>query len=239
MTKFDETRWSEKDFVSEYLKAADIFILERRKLLEILRSFYKHFLKEKKQNRLLDLGCGDGILIRELLKIDDSISATLIDGAEDMLKKAKENLAGFKNLDFIRASFQELLNTDIQLPDFDLVVSSFAVHHLTLEEKSALFEYIYSHLNEGGYFLNIDVILAPAEALERWYLSLWKEWIMEQQTALKKENKYGDIICRYKDNEDNKPDTLTDQLRALKAAGFRDVDCFYKYGIFAMFGGGK
>jgi len=37
----------------------------------------------------------------------------------------------------------------------------------------------------------------------------------------------------------NKPDTLANQLRALKSAGFVDVDCYFKNGIFVVFGGAK
>lgn len=53
------------------------------------------------------------------------------------------------------------------------------------------------------------------------------------------DNSYDDIIQRYKDNRDNKPDTLDKQLKALKSVGFKDVDCYYKYGIFTMYGGRK
>jgi len=35
----------------------------------------------------------------------------------------------------------------------------------------------------------------------------------------------------------NKPDTLSNQLTALEEAGFLDVDCYFKNGIFAVFGG--
>jgi len=52
-------------------------------------------------------------------------------------------------------------------------------------------------------------------------------------------NSSDDIIQRYKDNRDNKPDTLDEQLNALKSVGFKDVDCYYKYGIFTMYGGRK
>ena len=88
--------------------------------------------------------------------------------------------------------------------------------------------------------MNIDVVLAPSDALEEWYLSLWNTWIEERKIALGIEgNYYEDVIRRYKDNTDNKPDTLKNQLKALESAGFEDVDCFYKYSIFSMFGGKK
>lgn len=88
--------------------------------------------------------------------------------------------------------------------------------------------------------MNIDVVLSPTENLEKWYLLLWKEWIDERKKSSGTEGHYfDDIIDRYKNNKDNKPDTLEDQLNALKGIGFRDVDCFYKYGIFSMYGGRK
>ena len=174
------------------------------------------------------------------MRIDDSIVATLIDGSEDMLNKAAERLKDFKNINFIKASFQEIIDKKIALQNFDFIVSSLAIHHLTMKEKKPLFRTIYSHLNVEGYFLNIDVILAPSDALEQWYLSLWREWISERKTTMGiEDNSYDDITQRYKDNRDNKPDTLDEQLNALKSVGFKDVDCYYKYGIFTMFGGRK
>jgi ubiquinone/menaquinone biosynthesis C-methylase UbiE len=74
--------------------------VERKRLLEILKTFYKYFIGNKPNSNILDLGCGDGILIYELLKIDNSIEATLIDGSEDMLKKAKDRLEDFETILF-------------------------------------------------------------------------------------------------------------------------------------------
>lgn len=240
MTEFNKSNWAKAEFSQEYRDNADIYIVERRRLLKILKSFYKHFLCNKQQKKVLDLGCGDGIITHEFLKVDDFLSATLVDGSEDMLDKAKERLRGFKNIQFIKASFQEVLEKNILHQTFDFVVSSLAIHHLTMKEKIALFKNIYSHLNINGYFLNIDVILAPTEILEQWYLSLWRDWIAERKTILGIEGDFfDDIIDRYKNNKDNKPDTLENQLNALKDIGFRNVDCFYKYGIFSMYGGRK
>ena len=103
-----------------------------------------------------------------------------------------------------------------------------------------MFKSLYAHLNPGRFFLNIDVILAPSGSLEPWYLKLRQEWMDDRKTAFGiSDSISGDIIHRYKDNKDNKPDTEDDQLSALKEIGFRDVDCFYKYGIFAIYGGKK
>lgn len=240
MTEFNKSQWAKAEFTQEYRDSADVYIVERRRLLEIMKSLYGHFIGNKPNNNVLDLGCGDGIVIQELLKIDNSIAATLIDGSKDMLNKAKDRLEDFRNIHFIQASFQEILNKNIVLQRYDFIVSSLAIHHLTMEEKTALFRTIYSYLNVGGYFLNIDVILASSDALEQWYLLLWKQWIDERKSSLGIESDhYDDIIRRYKDNTDNKPDTLDAQLYALQTIGFKDVDCFYKYGIFTMYGGKK
>lgn len=74
----------------------------------------------------------------------------------------------------------------------------------------------------------------------KWYLSLWEDWIIETKWNLGiAGDQFVDIIQRYKDAEENKPDTLQRQLEALRAAGYADVDCYYQYGIFTMFGGRK
>ena len=239
MSEFNKSQWAKAEFAQEYRDSADVYIVERKRLLEILKSFYRHFIGNKPYQNVLDLGCGDGIVIYELLKIDTSIEATLIDGSEDMLNKAKDRLRDFRKIHFILASFQEILNNKIVPQKYDFIVSSLAIHHLTMDEKIALFRTIYACLKNEGFFLNIDVVLAPSDALEHWYLSLWKQWIEERTSSLGESNHYADIIRRYKDNTDNKPDTLDAQLNALQTSGFKDIDCFYKYGIFVMYGGRK
>lgn len=240
MTEYDGSRWASPEFAQEYRDGADVFIVERWRLLQIVKSFYNNFLKNKPGNNVLDLGCGDGIVIHQLLEIDCSIKGTLIDASADMLNKARERLKDFDDLLFFQGSFQDILNKNIGLQSYDFVVSSLAIHHLTMEEKTALLGYIYSHLENGGYFVNIDVVLAPSDALEQWYLVLWKQWLNERKSFLGIEgDDYDDIVRRYKDGTENKPDTVDAQIKAMKNVGFKDVDCFYKYGIFTIYGGRK
>jgi tRNA (cmo5U34)-methyltransferase len=238
MSEFNTSNWAKSEFSKGYRDNADVFIVERRRMIAILQSFYAYFMKDGTSKTVLDLGCGDGIVTAAVADVDPSISATLVDGSSDMLKKAGEKLAGLKTARYIQASFQDLIRKDILEGDFDMIVSSLAIHHLAMEEKTSLFKIIKAHLKPGGRFVNIDVVLAPDGTLEQWYMSLWKDWINEKKKALGMSGaEFENITRQYKDAEENKPDTLDDQLNSLRKIGFGEVDCYYKYGIFTLFGG--
>jgi len=240
MSYFDKTNWAKPDFVQQYRDNADIYIVERRKMYEIMKSFYRHFISNNKGPDILDLGCGDGIITHELLSIDRSIRATLIDGSDDMLQKAKERMRDYPNTLFQKISFQEILQQGQLNSSYNFIVSAQAIHHLSRDEKSKLYEMIYAHLHPNGFFLNIDVIIGPADSLEQWYMQLWKEWMEIEKTAQGIEGEpFNDVISRYKEAGENRPDTLEVQINMLKDIGFSNVDCYYKYGIFAIFGGMK
>lgn len=238
MTDFKRTNWANPEFARGYRDNADIFIVDRRRMLSILQSFYLHFVTDGTVKKVLDLGCGDGIVTSAIAGVDGRLSATLVDGSEDMLKKARERLSGLRRPRYIHSSFQEMLAGDTVRGKFDFIASSLAIHHLSMNEKKALFKKIYRLLKAGGCFVNIDVVLAPSGPLEQWYLSLWKDRIAERTWDLGiARGAFKGIIRQYKDAEENKPDTLKDQLDALRTIGFKDVDCYYQYGIFTMYGG--
>jgi len=239
MDTFNQSAWAQETFSKDFLEKADIYIQERRKMIRSMSSLFSYYFKEKSNIHTLDLGCGDGVLTEALISKNGTIIATLVDGSLTMLQKARERLTSYSGMHFIHASFQELLTGTIPLDHFDLCVSSFAIHHLEMREKTNLFRYICGHLNAGGHFVNIDVVLSPSQGLEEWYFSIWREWMQYMQEQLNvKDELPEDIIKRYKDPLSmNKPDTLEDQLEALRETGFRDVDCYYKNGIFSVFGG--
>ena len=240
MTDFNSTRWANNEFTQEYRDNADIFIVERKRMIEILVSFYRHFISGNSNISILDLGCGDGILTHHILELNPSISATLIDASEDMLSKAEERLNGFKNVHFINASFQDIMGTSHLLNKYDLIISSLAIHHLDTNGKSGLFKLIFERLNQPGYFINIDTMLSPSHTVEQWYMRLWEDWVKEKKISVGIDGDiFNDITRRYKDADENKPDTLDNQLKILREIGFKEVDCYYKYGIFAIYGGCK
>jgi len=241
MKTFGDSSWAKEDFSKKYLERADIYIVERRKMFRIVASFFGHFFEGRTGISLLDLGCGDGVFTEELLKIDDRISATLVDGSEAMLQRARQRLEAYRCVHFIRASFQEILDNGTELPEVDLCLSSQAIHHLEMKDKASLFRYIHTHLKAGGCFVNVDVVRAPSKEVQEWYLAMWRDWMGEMFGRFRIDDELPqDIIKRYEDPASmNRPDTLEAQLEALRDAGFRDVDCYYKHGIFVIFGGRK
>jgi tRNA (cmo5U34)-methyltransferase len=241
MSDFNKSAWADNKFAQNYLDKADIYVVERRKMFCLVSSLVSHFRHGERDIQLLELGCGDGALTEELLKTSTGVSATLLDGGEGMLQKARERLKGYPNTTFIQVTFQDLLGGKIKLQTYDFIVSSMAIHHLEMDEKASLFRLIASCLKPGGRFVDIDVVLPPSEELEGWYFAIWKDWLAHMMGLYNIQDEVPeDPIRRYKDPSSmNKPDSLANQLRALESAGFVDVDCYFKNGIFVIFGGKK
>ncbi|MCG6550696.1 MAG: methyltransferase domain-containing protein [Candidatus Magnetominusculus sp. LBB02] len=236
--EFDKSKWADTAFSRDYLDKAEIYIVERRMMFSLVNSFCRHFINGPLS--LLDLGSGDGALTHELLKAGTAASAVLVDGSKDMLDKAEARLKDFDlPKQFINCSFEEMVRQQDFPSGFDMVVSALAIHHLITDDKAALYNKIYRLLNRGGYFVNVDVVIAPSDSIENWYMEIWKDWMRTKQAALGVDEPVEAIIHRYKDLAENKPDTLDCQLAMLKNAGFKEIDCYFKYGIFTIFGGKK
>lgn len=238
MSEFKKSRWADGEFSQNYRDDADIYLPFRSQFIEVSKSLYGHYISKSSKAKVLDLGCGDGLFIQELSKSFKLSKVTLVDGSLEMLEAAKKRLSGQNRNYYIQASFQQLLANDPLNDNFDFIYSSLAIHHLPLDKKKKLYAYIYGHLSSGGWFIHYDVVLPQSEKLEKWYLSLWREWIKMHPYKEKREQLLG-IPEQYKSNSDNMPDTLEAQLEVLKDVGFCNVDCFYKYGIFSLFGGSK
>jgi tRNA (cmo5U34)-methyltransferase len=238
MANFEESRWADSEFSQGYRDDAEIFLPFRGRFIEVSKSLYGFFLSQHPAVKVLDLGCGDGLFIQELTRSFTPATVSLVDGSAEMLAAARRRLAGQDGINFIQASFQELLSHDPLQESFDFIYSSLAIHHLPFAEKKRLYRYCHEHLSPGGWLVLYDVVLPPSGGLEKWYLSLWREWIAAHPAKERRDQLLA-TPEQYKGNADNMPDTLESQLAALRELGFANVDCFYKYGIFSLFGGSR
>lgn len=212
-------------------RAAD-YDRNRRQVIPCFDDFYDTFadvlpFAPDAKIRILDLGAGTGLLTACLAARFGQAHCVLADSSKGMLAKARERFAGEARFEF------QVLDFGAQpLPtSFDVVASALAIHHLPGEEKLALFRKVRASLNPGGAFLVGDLVLGPSPQSEALYQRIWAE--RAKKAGLSDADWRASVASRNAD----RTSTLTVQLDWLRAAGFADVDCWYKSFVFAVFGG--
>jgi serine/threonine protein kinase len=239
ITNFKELLWADENFSRGYREMADIILPDRQRLYQVLRSFFRHHLAGRRSLRVCDLGCGDGALAAELLAVDPTIILDLVDGSPEMLAVARQRFGERPNTTYLDVEFDAIIRQEVRFGPFDFIMSSFAIHHLHHAEKAVLFQRLIDGLQPGGWFLNIDVVLPDQELLTGWLIELWRDQILEAERRGCPPRTCRNVPEESWNNPDNKYATLGLQLKALRTAGFTEVDCHYRNGIFGIYTGRK
>ena len=203
--------WSSTQHALDYLKQADS-IPHRTEGEAVLLDCVPASAR-----RILDLGSGDGRLLR-LLKLDrPHAQAVAVDFSPVMLESVRQNFAGDPSVAVVEH------NLDRPLPGlgvFNAVVSSFAIHHLAHERKRSLYAEVFGLLAPGGVFCNLEHVASPTPALHERFLQRLGIPLLGEDPS----NKLLDVET---------------QLQWLREIGFTDVDCHWKWLELALLAGGK
>jgi len=113
-------------------------------------------------SRVLDLGSGTGNLSALIASCGELVS---VDVSENMETIAKRKMRHLANRRFIRADILEVFTQE--LGKFDAVISTYAVHHLTDQEKQQLFALIFDHLLPSGAAVFGDLMVQNDSEKER------------------------------------------------------------------------
>jgi tRNA (cmo5U34)-methyltransferase len=230
-----------KNQIDYYIFSKDVILCDRKKHLETMIELFTTYFSERSGRRFLDVGCGDGALSRILFDRFPDNEFHLLDGSHTMLEKAREYLqAG--NTVFHNDTFENFFGKNEHENYFDFIFSSMAIHHVEHHKKFELYSKIFTMLNSGGLFVNIDVVLPTSSKSEAIQFKMWTDYISELLKNLKREDDVGthDILpVSYKKKSENKPSSLMSQLNMLHEIGFKDVECYHKNGIFVLIAGVK
>ncbi len=210
-----------------FAKQAD----EYEKIMVKLVPYYREqhqiiydLLPEKdKRYRVLDLGCGNGILSELVFRKYPRSYVVGFDITESMLTAFKKKL-------FNHSGKYELVQGDYRSDSigkgYDIIIAGLTLHHLTWEEREQICHRLYSSLNAGGLFLARDIIIDEDPTVVQEQYSYWKKFMQSKG----EDPEYWYAKHLKKDH----PMTLTDHYSWLRNAGFIQLACQWRLYNFAI-----
>ncbi|MBT3274456.1 MAG: class I SAM-dependent methyltransferase [Spirochaetales bacterium] len=101
---------------------------------------------------VVELGCGTATIAEKILSTYDNARAVVVDAQPAMLEIAKAKLLGYVD----RADVVEADLLDCSIPECDIIVSSFTLHHLSPTDLQVLLTRMRESLSADGYLLVMD-----------------------------------------------------------------------------------
>jgi SAM-dependent methyltransferase len=168
--------------------------------------------------RVLDLGTGDGNVLEMVLDARPGATGVGLDFQDEMLDRARERFAGRSGVEVRCHDMEDPLPAD--LGQFDVVVSSFAIHHLEPERQMALYAEVFECLVPGGFFANVEHVASTTPKRHEEFL-------------------YAIGSSPEQDDPSNKLVSVDGHLSGLQASGYADAECLWKWRELAVVTGNK
>ena len=175
--------------------------------------------------RILDLGCGPGVLASRLLDEYPRATLTLFDLTEEMIDVCRSRLGQGSRVAFAVGDFR----TDDVGEGYDVIVASRSLHHAPLDERPALAARLLHSLAPGGQLITAEVVVDDSLAIRDRQYELWRRFMAAQ-------GEDGEAWYQKHLAKDH-PVMASAWLRLLTERGFAPAGCFWRYLNFAIFSG--
>lgn len=137
------------------------------------RKFYKmlvNTLQLKGAEHILDFGSGAGVLAKKVIKmLNEEGQLTCLDTSPEFLNKARRKLRKFNNANFLLG---DIRNLQIEPSSFDIIITSWVLHHLPTEEITDILKEFNNALKPDGRVVIIEYCHEPHGIAEESLISL-------------------------------------------------------------------
>ncbi|HAA25765.1 MAG TPA: class I SAM-dependent methyltransferase [Ruminiclostridium sp.] len=164
--------------------------------------------KNRTNIKLLDLGCGTGLELERIFRIYPLAVVTGVDLSSKMLDILK---AKYKDkMSQLKLICQSYFDIDYGNGVYDVVLSTYSLHHFSRELKLSLYRKIYSSLKEDGIYIEGDYTAKTTDEENR--------FIVESE-RIRKAGGITDGLYHI-----DIPFTAETQMNLLRQAGFKRAD---------------
>jgi tRNA (cmo5U34)-methyltransferase len=239
MQQRDHHDWTSDTYVEEWVQrqqAADPARAERFQLMCDLFPF-----STDATVTILDVGAGYGPVSKFILEQFPRATCIAQDGSTPMLQRAQQRMARYgARFTTCQSDLFDPHWLPTQFGPFDAAVSASCLHNLRdFPRISEIYRDIRAHLKPGGVFLNFDLVNAPTLTLRQHYDRVAE--VQRQREGVPRAD-VGPLDQRARQTHAHGaaqgfPANLDEHLVALRAAGFTEVDCFWKDLRRALYGG--
>ena len=176
------------------------------------------FLPEHTKS-IIDFGIGTGLELNAIFKRFPDISITGIDLSENMLQLLKETYPD-KKITLYNMSYMDF---NFGINKYDAAISVQTMHHYKHEEKISLYRKVHKGIKENGVYIENDYIINKEQhenpqELEDFYFSEYER--LKKLQGINDDNVY----------HFDRPCTIENQIKMLKAAGFSNVKDVWQKG---------
>lgn len=211
-----------------YQSSVENNTLYHREMLTALAQFLSTHLHSHPFS-FVDVGCGDSSTVAPIL-LDQPISKYIgIDAAKDVLKLASHSLA---SLSCEKEFIAENMTTAIQriaLP-VDIIFTSYAVHHLSLQEKENFIASCKDKLKPNGFLLMVDGVLQENQTRQAWL-----DTLQERIRTTIPNISLDEVHVRMQHPcADDFPESLATFTKIAQQQGWQDFQVLVDKGIFAF-----
>jgi tRNA (cmo5U34)-methyltransferase len=236
------SKWQTTELAKTFLEGVRGAIPGANFQLEVLNKIISVWCPQP--SKILDLGCGDGVIGRMLLDVHPTAHMVFADFSKPMLEALQRQIGTDQQATVIKTDFATpawVRNLEAEKP-FDVIVSGFAIHHQPDDRKKELYAVIYGLLNKGGVFLNLQHVSSATLSVSELFDSFFVDHLLcfhRDTVPNKTRQEIEETYYQRPDKEENILAPVETQCQWLRNIGFQDVDCFFKVFELALFGGRK